>query len=146
MSCGPKKSQLVLNMYDSSFRSRNRSTIVKSWNTSNKGGVKTANRAITPFRALNNAGDALSRMHYNCGGSNQVSNVNKNQGLSLRGTMQAACDNSGIPAANCNTKFVFDSSDYVTYQRNKAIQKLYNDTSFGGSNNGHVSALRHVRR
>tara|TARA_B100001059_G_scaffold80963_1_gene78869 strand:- start:565 stop:837 length:273 start_codon:yes stop_codon:yes gene_type:complete len=39
-----------------------------------------------------------------------------------------------------------DSSDYVAYRRRVALTRNYNDTSFGGSNNGASQALFRVRR
>ncbi len=39
-----------------------------------------------------------------------------------------------------------DGSDYVAYKRRVALTRNYNDTSFGGSNNGASQALFRVRR
>jgi hypothetical protein len=133
---------LVFNMNGDNFRSRNRSYLRRVWSND----ATNKKYPITPFRAVMNAGDLLSRQNYTCGGSNQLSNASKRQGAAVfRGGIFSLCDGSDVPAANCNTKFVYDSSDYITYQKHRAIQKLYNDSSFGGANNGAVSALRHVR-
>ncbi len=52
-----------------------------------------------------------------------------------------------IPASACNGRFVYDSSDYVTYLKQKAVNKNYNDLSYGGNdNNASQSALRAIRR
>ena len=52
-----------------------------------------------------------------------------------------------IPAAACNTKYVYDSSDYTTYLKQKAINKNYNDLSYGGNDsNASQSAIRAIKR
>jgi hypothetical protein len=113
--------------------------IVEAWNTIYREQLVKAklNRVITPFRAVNNAGDILSRKYYSCGGPCQtfqyVANV---YGLKHRfGAIQSMCDKTDVPAASCNVKYVYDSSDYNTYLKQKAIAKNYNDPSNGGDNN-----------
>ena len=136
--------KLVLNMYGSSFRSRNRMELRKAWDGTHEA---NAARKQTPFRVVQNAGDVLGRVNYTCGGSNQLNNVGKRQTLSIqRGAVRSTCDNSNVEAANCNPKYVYDSSLYSKYRRQKAILKSYNDTSFGGANNGSQSVIRGVRR
>jgi hypothetical protein len=57
------------------------------------------------------------------------------------------CDNTGVPAASCNVKWVADSSDYVRFKKLSAINKNYNDLGYGGDqSNGSYSALMRVRR
>ena len=52
-----------------------------------------------------------------------------------------------VTASACNVKFVYDSSDYVTYLKQKAINKNYNDLTYGGDqSNASQSAIRHIRR
>jgi hypothetical protein len=52
-----------------------------------------------------------------------------------------------IPSATCNVKYVYDSSDYVTYLKQKAVNKNYNDYTFGGDqSNASQSAQRAIRR
>jgi len=123
----------------------------QAWNTTYPSQLKITNkkRVITPFRAVNNAGDILSRKNYSCGGSCQT--FQSRPGLfGLRGrfgAIQSRCDGSGVPPAACNGKYVYDSSDYVTYLKQKALVKNYNDLSFGGNNNsGSQSAYRAIRR
>jgi hypothetical protein len=54
---------------------------------------------------------------------------------------------TSIPAAACNVKYVYDSSDYTTYLKQKAINKNYNDLSYGGNDSsGSQSAYRAARR
>jgi hypothetical protein len=52
-----------------------------------------------------------------------------------------------IPSATCNIKWVYDSSDYTTYLKQRAINKNYNDFTFGGDqSNASQSAIRASRR
>ena len=55
--------------------------------------------------------------------------------------------NSLVPASACNGKFVYDGSDYTTYLKQRAINKNYNDISFGGDDySGGQVAMRAIRR
>jgi hypothetical protein len=117
----------VMNMF---MTNTERKQVVRSMNTAN-----LAQRRITPFRVLENAGDVLGRKNYTCGGPNQVSS-GRRQSLSMfRGGVKSNCDGSGIPGASCNPKYVYDSSTYARHKRVIAIQKNYNDSSFGGDLN-----------
>jgi len=139
-----------------------RFTLKNAWNTTYPSQLRRDNlkRPITtPFRAVNNAGDLLSRENYSCGGTCQT--FQSRPGLKgLRnhfGAVQSSCTPSAIysnlqllnniPAAACNVKFVYDSSDYVTYLKQKAVNKNYNDLTYGGDqSNASQSALRAIRR
>ena len=102
----------------------------------------------SPFRLANNAGDPLSRQNYVCGGTPaQVKKPQVNGMRSLYGNLTNRCDGTGIQASNCNNKYVYDSSDYITYKKNSAINKNYNDLSNGGNDySSQQSAYRHIRR
>jgi hypothetical protein len=89
------------------------------------------NRVVTPFRAVMNSGDFLGRVNYSCGGSNQV-NASKPGWKHLIGSIIQQCDGTGVPASNCNPKFVADSSVYTRYLREKAANKTFNDLKDGG--------------
>jgi hypothetical protein len=139
-----------------------RFTLKQAWNTDYNRQLKQSKlkRSITtPFRAVNNAGDLLSRLNYSCGGSCQT--FQSRPGLhGLRqnfGAVQKTCIpsaiysslqlNDRIPSATCNVKYVYDSSDYTTYLKQKAIVKNYNDLSYGGNNsNASQSAMRAIKR
>ena len=57
------------------------------------------------------------------------------------------CDGSGIPPASCNVKYVYDSSNYTRYMKEKAINKVYNDLSYGGDDyKASQSAIKAIRR
>jgi hypothetical protein len=139
-----------------------RYTLKQAWNTTYPGQLKRNNlkRSITtPFRAVNNAGDLLSRENYSCGGTCQTFQSRPGlSGLKQRfGSVQTTCVPSAvysnlqlinnIPAAACNVKYVYDSSDYITYLKQKAINKNYNALSYGGNDsNGAQSVFRAIRR
>lgn len=139
-----------------------RFTLKEAWNTTYPSQLRRNNlkkSITTPFRAVNNAGDLLSRENYSCGGSCQTFQSRPGlKGLSQRfGSTQSSCVPSAvysnlqlitnIPAATCNVKYVYDSSDYTTYLKQKAVNKNYNDLSYGGDdNNSSQSAIRAIRR
>ena len=108
-----------------------RKILTKSWNAPYATGEFNSTKPqMGPFRLVNNLGDFLNRQNYSCGGPNQVrSNM---PGLrSISGTIPQNCDGSGIPVSNCNVKFVPDSSDYVRYRKQRAMNQNYNDTKSG---------------
>jgi hypothetical protein len=102
----------------------------------------------SPFRLVTNAGDKLSRVNYNCGGSSIQGSRPQNRGLKrLWGSNNSHCDGTGIEAANCNTKYVYDGSDYTAFLRNKSVNKTYNLPSNGGDfYSTSQTAIRHVKR
>jgi hypothetical protein len=120
-----------------------RLTLRESWNT------KYLNQTITtPFRAVNNSGDILSRSNYSCGGPCQTFQSRPGMfGLKGQfGSIKSKCDSSGIPPSTCNVKYVYDSSNYTTFLKQQATNKNYNDISNGGNNNsGSQVAFRSVR-
>jgi hypothetical protein len=139
-----------------------RFTLKQAWNTTYPSQLKTSKlktSITTPFRAVNNAGDLLSRNNYSCGGSCQSFQSRPGlRGLKIRfGAVQNSCipsdfysslqlDNR-IPAAACNVKYVYDSSDYTTYLKQRAVNKNFNDLSYGGDqSNASQSALRAIKR
>lgn len=139
----------TINNYKSNEEVRLRRIVVKSWNTNYTSGVSQGkNRAIGEFRAVTNTGDFLSRSHYNCGGSEAAGSRTFKTGLNHRfGNMFQNCDGTNIPPSSCNVKFVPDSSDYITYKKQRAFNKNYNDSSNGGdeSNSTYTNLLR-IRR
>jgi len=138
---------------------RTRLTLRDAWNTTSFSGSSYQKRIITPFRAVNNAGDLLSRENYSCGGSCQTPQSRPGlNGLRQRfGSTSTSCQqsviwsslqlNDKVPSSTCNVKFVYDGSDYTTFKRNQAVNRNYNDRSFGGndSNAAQVS-YRAIRR
>jgi len=139
-----------------------RFTLKQAWNTSYPRQLKRDNLKTpitTPFRAVNNAGDLMSRKNYSCGGSCQTFQSRPGlRGLRTRfGAIQNTCIPSdaynslqfleNIPAAACNVKYVYDSSDYIRYLKQRAVAKNYNDLTYGGDDSkSSQSAMRAIRR
>ena len=145
----PRSVQLVDKTYDQYENIR--FTLVNAWNTNYKSQLNNANlsRISTPFRAVNNSGDLLCRTNYTCGGSTQTPQSRPGMhGLSMRfGAIRDLCDNTNVPPSACNTKFVYDSSDYTTYKKQSSFAKNYNDLTFGGDDNyASQTAIRQIRR
>jgi len=126
-----------------------RFTLREAWNTLYSRQLKNNKRIITPFRAVNNAGDVLSRLNYSCGGNCQTPQSRPGM-FGLRnsfGAIQSTCDETRIPPAACNVRYVYDSSNYTTYLKQRAINKNYNDRSFGGDDyNGSQNSVRSSSR
>ena len=132
--------------YKSSDMVMTRKVLRSSWNTPYATGVYNNNqRIITPFRAVNNLGDFLSRKDYICGGPNQIT-ADRHKRKNNMGSIISMCDSTGVPASSCNTKFVSDSSDYITFKKQQAINHTYNDLGFGGYNNASYDSWMRIHR
>jgi len=137
--------QQSISNYKDSSNVMARKELVKSWNTAYATGtVNGKKRIITPFRAVTNTGDFLSRTNYICGGPNPANNTHVGYRISLGGIMNN-CDNSNIPSSSCNVKFVPDASDYTKYKKQRAVNQNYNDLKNGGYNNSAYTNLTAVR-
>lgn len=147
-------------LHDNSDRfARTRFLLRDGWNTSSTSGSGYPKRIITPFRAVYNAGDLLCRQNYSCGGTCQTPQSRPNlHGLRGRfGSTSHSCMadvfysanqvNPAVPSSTCNGKWVYDSSDYTTFKKHQAINRNYNDRSFGGDDyHTSQSAWRRSRR
>ena len=138
----------TMNNYKDSDQVMTRRILRGSWNTQNAvGTINGHKRILTPFRAVNNLGDFLVRQNYVCGGANQINRTFPGGRQGAMGSIISRCDGSGVPGASCNPKFVSDSSDYVTYKRQMAINNNYNDSTNGGDqHNASYVPLMRVRR
>jgi hypothetical protein len=104
---------------------------------------------ITPFRRYFNAGDTAGS--YNSDPSallgpapNQVGSSSIVSRLHAR---QDGTSNQGQAFYTGNPKFVYDGSDYMRFKKLQAINRNYNDSSFGGAGGSTVAeALARVRR
>ena len=139
-----------------------RYSLKNAWNTTYPSQLRRNNLSrpiTTPFRAVNNAGDLLIRENFSCGGSCQTPQSRPGlNGLKTHfGSVSVSCVPSAaynslqlirnVPAAACNVKYVYDSSDYITYLKQKAVNKNYNDLSNGGDDyKSSQSAQRAIRR
>jgi hypothetical protein len=127
-------------MMGGSSRGMMRFTLRESWNgkAANKvyNGIKTN---VTPFRAVNNAGDLMTRVAFTSGGSNQVNTgrIKIAANASARGLggnikISTLPNPNNLPSANTNVKWVYDSSDYTKFKKQQSHNRNYNDYSFGG--------------
>lgn len=139
-----------------------RFTLKNAWNTTYPSQLRRNNikqTITTPFRAVNNAGDLLSRENFSCGGNCQTFQSRPGlRGLRVRfGATSISCTpssayntlqlNTNVPSATCNVKYVYDSSDYTTYLKQLAVNKNFNDLSYGGDDyKSSQSVLRAIRR
>lgn len=138
-----------------------RFTLKNAWNTKYPSQLRENNKKaiITPFRAVTNSGDLLSREYYSCGGPCQSfqsrpgmfglrQRFGANQNTCVPGVVYSTYQlDPKIPAAACNVKYVYDSSDYTTYLKQKAVNKNYNDLSYGGNDSStSQSAIRRIKR
>ena len=123
--------QTILN-YKDGEQAMIRKQLRSAWNTQQASGVVNGkNRIITPFRAVTNSGDFLSRTSYVCGGPNP--NHLRVGGISNRfGSILSNCDGSGVASSNTNNKFVPDASDYTKFKKQTAMNQNFNDKSYGG--------------
>jgi hypothetical protein len=125
----PLDRMMIRKMFPNTSKFNNTPVLTKTWATS-------------PFRVYFNAGDLLDRQR-EPGGSNQVKgSVGIGQYRNTLGSMDGTMKGNG---ASGNQHFVYDSSDYIKFKRLRAKMQNYNDTSFGGSNNGAYSFLMAVR-
>ena len=151
--------QPIVDHDNSNQFARTRFMLRDAWNTTSYSGSSNPKRITTPFRAVNNAGDLLSRQNYSCGGTCQTPQSRPGlNGLRQRfGSTSVLCQPSvlwsslqvdpTIPSSTCNVKWVYDGSDYIRFKKDQAVNKNYNDRSFGGNDyNGAQSAIRHIKR
>ena len=100
---------------------------------------------ITPFRAASNAGDTAGTINEapdsRLPGVNQVNGIGPSQIHASSGGIH----NNGSALYSGNPRYVYDSSDYVRFKKLQAKNRNYNDSSFGGSNNGSYPFLMAVR-
>jgi hypothetical protein len=136
----------TLGNYKDSEDTMIRRILRSSWNNVNvQGKINGYGRVTTPFRAVNNLGDYLGRQNYVCGGPNQINKTFPGRQGPMGGIL-SRCDNTGISAANGNSRFVPDTSDYIKYKKQNAANNSYNDLKFGGDqHNGSYTALMRVK-
>ena len=125
-------------------RAMGRNILREVWNTNYE---CHSGRAIGGFRAVMNAGDYLSRVNSACGGPNQVTSRPGMMVMSTKdGVVGGPCDSSKPPIASTNVKYVYDSSDFIRYRKEKSMNEGYaggvpcknakqnmTDYSYGGS-------------
>lgn len=144
-------------MIGSQERGTTRRILREAWNGGNSAAAEFAlqggNKCINQrsFRAVMNAGDLMSRKNYSCGGPDMIGSGNpgsnkmttKDGGQSKRNCKEgkAGCpDGIDIPPATCNVKYVYDSSNYTRYLKERASNRGYTYT-IGGSKGQYGNGL-----
>jgi hypothetical protein len=126
--------QPIVEHDNSDLFARTRFTLRDAWNTTSYSGSSNPKRIITP---QSRPGLNGLRQHF---GSTSVSCTPSVLWSSIQ-------IDPKIPSSTCNVKFVYDGSDYTKFKRNQAVNRNYNDRSFGGNDyNTSQSAYRHIRR
>lgn len=136
------------NTIDGRFRYLNREVIREVWNSklAKDKGDGTKPIAMGNFRLVYNAGDPLSRTNFACGGPNPLYSHPGALILTSRDSMRNNNSCGAYDSASTNVKYVYDSSLFTRFRREKAIHKDFSkDYSYGGSNNGAYTAITHSR-
>lgn len=105
--------------------------------------------AITPFRRYFSAGDMAGSV--NSAPSPllgpAINQVRSSGMVSRLHTNGGGTNNQGTAFYSGNPKFVYDGSDYMRFKKLQAVNRNYNDYSFGGENGTTIKqALTRVRR
>lgn len=104
---------------------------------------------LGPFRTAFNAGDVITNSIEDTNSkygteSNQVGGNNLSR-LQRRGDGKSG--QKGNAMYSGNTKYVHAGSDYIRFKKLQALNKTYNDRSFGGAENSqHQIAIYRVRK
>jgi len=104
---------------------------------------------LGPFRTAFNAGDVITNSIEDTNSkygteSNQVGGNNLSR-LQRRGDGKSG--QNGTAMYSGNTKYVHAGSDYIRFKKLQALNKTYNDKSFGGAENSqHQIAIYRVRK
>ena len=104
---------------------------------------------LGPFRTAYNAGDVITNETVSTNiiygrESNQVGGNNLSR-LQVRG--DGISGQNGKAMYSGNTKFVHAGSDYIRFKKLQALNKNYNDWSYGGANNSQAQhAINRVRK
>ena len=100
----------------------------------------------TPFRAIMAAGDVNGSK--NQAGAPFLPSPNQVRPTYVQTVkmLTNGVQNNGTAFFTGNPRYVYDGSDYTRYKKLRAVNKTYDDKSFGGANNGAYVALKRVRR
>ena len=103
---------------------------------------------ITPFRRYFNAGDTAGTIN---SGPSPLLGPQINQARSSSMVSRLHANGGGTQQGDAfftgNQRYVYDSSNYIRFKKLVAVNRNYNDSSFGGAGGSSVAeALRRVRR
>tara|TARA_X000000368_G_scaffold388346_1_gene349780 strand:- start:247 stop:735 length:489 start_codon:yes stop_codon:yes gene_type:complete len=102
---------------------------------------------LGPFRTAYNSGDVTTNQYSST--NNKYGNAPNQVGGNNLSRLQGLADgvsNKGIASYSGNPKFIHDGSDYTRFKKLMAINKNFNDNSYGGANNSQSqSNIKKVR-
>jgi len=105
------------------------------------------NNLLGPFRTAYNAGDVVTNNieATNIKYGREANQVGGNNLSRVQGRGDGV-NRGGKAMFSGNPRYVYDGSDYTRFKKLQAVNKTFNDSSFGGANNSQSqSAIRHVR-
>ena len=111
--------------------------------------IKYSNNILGPFRSAFNSGDVITNKieETNIKYGKESNQVNGNNLAKLKLKGDGISGQKGNAMYSGNPKFVHDGSDYIRFKKLQAINKNFNDNSYGGANNlQEQHAIRRVRK
>lgn len=134
-------------------RSANRKYLAKAFGNMYNSGLAYSpvlypTNILGPFRTAYNAGDvktnSIVATDIKYGRESSQVNGNNLSRVQVRGD---GLNRNGSAMFSGNPRFVYDGSDYARFKKLQAINKNYNDKTFGGANNSQSQhAIRRVRK
>ena len=103
-----------------SKRAETREILRRGWNTSLVFSNDSTISAGT-FRATQNAGDVKHRHNYASKGHNQLSSLSFSY---VSGKVGTKGQEESVPVITTNVKYVYDSSNFTRYNREKAMNRF----------------------
>jgi hypothetical protein len=139
-------------MEGGSERALYRKHLAKAFGNMHNSGLKSSpslykNNILGPFRTAYNGGDVVTNNLEATDSKygREANHVNGNNLTRVQGRGDGV-SRSGNAMYAGNPRHVYDSSDYTRFKKLQAVNRTYNDKSFGGADNSQSqSAIRRVR-
>ena len=113
---------LVLELGTNSSRAETRQVLTRTWNTTLINSAdKNLKTASGTFRVTQNAGDVKHRQNYASKGPNQLSGLAMTYISGKDGTQGTE---DIVPVSATNVKYVYDSSNFTRYSREKSMNRF----------------------
>lgn len=112
-----------------SARAETRRVLKYAWNTQFTNSQSPIKPSMGGFRLTMNAGDPLSRQGYTCSGPNALNGLVFTNMPMNKGNASYECDGSGIEESNCNTRYVYDSSNFTRFRKEQAMNRAIQPTT-----------------
>ena len=97
---------------------------------------------LGPFRTATNAGDVVTRniTPTNIKYGREANQVNGNN-ISRLSPSYGGITRNGDAMYAGNPKYIYDSSDYIRFRKLQAINRNFNDSSYGGDKNNQAQSV-----